>query len=147
MKKLLFISAFLLMGKFCFSQEINSSSPTIDAVPTRSVEVQDENKVYNTEGLDIKPDFPGGMSLFYRYVTINFKMPKSKNFKGGKVISVFILEKDGSITDVRIMKHPGFDTDKETIRVLSECPKWKPGVLNGKNVRTLYTLPINLGSN
>lgn len=147
MKKWLFISAFLLMGKFCFSQEINSSSPTIDAVPTRSVEVHDENQIYNSTGLETKPEFPGGNSMFYKYVSNNFRMPKAKDFKGGKVIVSFVIEKDGSVTDIKVIRHPGFETDKETVRLLKSSPKWKPGIQNGKNVRALYTLPINLGSN
>ena len=147
MKKWLFISAFLLISKFGFSQEISISSPTIDAAPTRSVEIQDENQIYNSSGIETKPEFPGGNAMFYKYVSKNFRMPKAKDFKGGKVIVSFVIEKDGSVTDIKVIRHPGFETDKETVRLLKSCPKWQPGVQNGRNVRALYTLPITLSSN
>lgn len=146
MKKLLFISAFIFAGNFGFSQE-NINAPVLDIAPTRSVEVQDENQIYNASGLETMPEFPGGNAMFYKYVSKNFKMPQEKDFKGGKVIVTFVIEKDGSVTDIKVIRHPGFATDKETVRILKSSPKWKPGVQNGKNVRAQYTLPINLSSN
>ena len=142
MKKWLFISAFLLIGKFGFSQEISISSPTIDAAPTRSVEIQDENQIYNSSGLETKPEFPGGNAMFYKYVSKNFRMPKAKDFKGGKVIVSFVVEVDGSLSSFVIDEDLGFGTGKEAIRVLKKSPKWTPATQNGVPVRATYSLPI-----
>ncbi|WP_269241563.1 energy transducer TonB [Flavobacterium limnophilum] len=66
---------------------------------------------------------------------------------GGKVYVTFIIEKDGSISDVKVLRDVGFGTGKEAIRVLELCPKWTPGRQNGKNVRCSYSLPISLQAN
>jgi hypothetical protein len=104
-----------------------------------------ENRiVYNTATVEFAPEFPGGMSSFYQFIGDNFKSPSAVDFLGGKVFVSFVIEKDGSVVDIKVMKHVGFDTDKETIRVLELCPKWKPAQQFGKNVRCMYSLPIVL---
>lgn len=102
------------------------------------------DKVYNAAGVDVKPEFLGGIEEFYKFIAKNYKLPSSKDFSGGKVYVSFIVEKDGSLVDIRVLKDVGIDTGKEAIRVLELCPKWSPGVLNGKRVRCSYCLPINL---
>ena len=60
----------------------------------------------------------------------------------------FVIEKDGSMTDIKVLRNPGYGLDKEAIRVLKALKtKWKPGVKNGKYVRTQYTLPIKIQMN
>lgn len=93
--------------------------------------------------LDKQPAFPGGMNNFYSYVAKNFKAPETELAKTIKVYVSFVIEKDGTMTDIQVIRNPGFGLDKEAIRVLKNLKtKWSPGILNGKPVRTSYNLPI-----
>lgn len=105
-----------------------------------------DSKIYNLAELEIKPAFPGGMSEFYKFISKNFNRPSDKNFKGGKLLIAFIIDVDGSITNIELVRHAGFNTADEAIRVLKKSPKWIPGEKEGKKVRVLYTLPIQLSS-
>lgn len=104
-----------------------------------------ENEVYNTAGITEKPDFPGGIMEFYKFVGNNFKTPSQPNLKG-KVYITFIVEKDGSLSDIKNIRDIGFGTGEEAIRVLKICPNWIPGKLNGVPVRVMYSLPITIQS-
>ena len=107
--------------------------------------VQEDNNVYNTAGIEVKPDFPGGMEKFYKFVGNNYKTPEEEGLKG-KVYVTFVVEKDGSLTDIKVLRDIGYGTGAEAIRVLKKCPKWTPGEQNGKKVRVLYSLPITIQS-
>lgn len=98
-----------------------------------------ENDVYNH--VEVRPQFPGGIQAFYDFVGKTYRIPKVKGLKG-KVFVQFVIEKDGSLTDIKVMRDIGHGTGKEAIRVLKKSPKWTPGVQDGKNVRVLYSLPI-----
>ncbi len=107
--------------------------------------VEEDNNIYNTAGIEVKPDFPGGIEKFYKYVGKNYQVPEEEGLKG-KVFVSFVVEKDGSLTDIKVIRDIGYGTGKEAIRVLRSCPKWNPGEQNGKKVRVLYSLPINIQS-
>ena len=107
--------------------------------------VEEDNTVYNTAGIEVKPDFPGGMEKFYSFVGKNYQTPEEEGLKG-KVYVTFVVEKDGSLTDIKVLRDIGFGTGKEAIRVLNKCPRWTPGEQNGKKVRVLYSLPITIQS-
>lgn len=95
--------------------------------------------------LDVRPAFPGGIDNFYKYVAKNFKTPEMDNEKAIKVYVSFVIEKDGTMTDIRVPRNPGYGLDKEAIRVLKSLKtKWSPGMIKGKPVRTAYNLPINV---
>ncbi|MDI5888983.1 M56 family metallopeptidase [Flavobacterium yafengii] len=118
----------------------------IDAYDSENQFVQKgENEVYNTAGITEKPDFPGGIMEFYKFVGNNFKTPEQPNLKG-KVYITFIIEKDGSLSDIKNIRDIGFGTGEEAIRVLKICPKWIPGKMNGIPVRVMYSLPITIQS-
>lgn len=104
-----------------------------------------ENDVYNTAGITEKPDFPGGIENFYKFVGENYKTPEQPNLKG-KVYVTFTIEKDGSLSDIKNIRDIGFGTGEEAIRVLKICPKWIPGKMNGVPVRVMYSLPITIQS-
>jgi protein TonB len=110
-----------------------------------SAVVEEDNQIYNTAGIEVKPDFPGGMDKFYSYVGKNYQTPEEEGLKG-KVYVTFVVEKDGSLTDIKVIRDIGYGTGKEAIRVLSKCPRWNPGEQNGKKVRVLYSLPITIQS-
>jgi len=107
--------------------------------------VEEDNAIYNTAGIEVKPDFPGGLEKFYKFVGKNFQVPEEEGLKG-KVFVTFVVEKDGSLTDIKVIRDIGYGTGKEAIRVLKSCPKWNPGEQNGKKVRVLYSLPISIQS-
>ncbi len=109
-----------------------------------------QNKNENTEifaigkETDLKePSFPGGLSEFYKFIAQNFKMPK--NFKSNeKLIASFIVEKDGSLTNIDVKKDLGSGTKEEAIRVLKNSPKWIPAKIKNETVRYQYVLPIKI---
>ncbi len=107
--------------------------------------VEEDNNIYNTAGIEVKPDFPGGLEKFYKFVGKNFQVPEEEGLKG-KVFVTFVVEKDGSLTDIKVIRDIGYGTGKEAMRVLKSCPKWNPGEQNGKKVRVLYSLPITIQS-
>lgn len=100
-----------------------------------------EETIYNTAGVEKRPDFPGGLKEFYNYIGQNFKTPDVKGLSG-KVVVTFVIEKDGSVTDIKVLRDIGFGTKEEAIRVLKNSPNWIPGEQEGKKVRVLYALPI-----
>lgn len=89
------------------------------------------------------PEFPGGYTALMKYINSNMKYPSNKDVSG-KVFLEFVVEKDGSIGSIEVTKgiddYPEFEN--EAIRLLENCPKWKPGKIGGKYVRSIYRLPI-----
>ena len=91
------------------------------------------------------PEYPGGMQALFEYLSQNVKYPEDaeKQKVEGRVIATFVVETDGSISNVEVVK-PAFPSlDAEAVRVLSGMPKWSPGMQSGKVVRVKYTVPIN----
>lgn len=90
------------------------------------------------------PEYPGGMSAFMKWLTNNLKYPyiAQKNKKQGKVIVAFIINKDGSISDIKLVKGVDASLDREALRVINMMPKWKPGKDNGKPCRTYFCIPV-----
>ncbi len=107
--------------------------------------VEEDNTVYNVAGIEVKPDFPGGLEKFYGFIGKNYQTPEEEGLKG-KVYVTFVVEKDGSLTDIKVIRDIGYGTGKEAIRVLNKCPKWTPGEQNGKKVRCTFSLPISIQS-
>ena len=89
------------------------------------------------------PSFPGGN--VQKWIAKNVKYPvlAMENGIQGKVFIQFVIERDGSITDVKVLRGVDASLDKEAVRVVKAMPKWKPGKQRGKPVRVSYTLPIN----
>ena len=106
----------------------------------KDVKIVEDNTVYNA--VEVKPDFPGGLQKFYDFVGKNYRAPEEDI--RGKVYVQFVVEKDGSLTDIKVMRDIGYGTGAEAIRVLKKSPKWKPGIQNGRPVRVLYSLPISI---
>lgn len=88
--------------------------------------------------------FEGGMDEFYKYVSKNLNYPKQAKKQGieGRIFLQFVVDKDGSLTDIKVVKGIGFGLDEEAKRVLSECPKWKPARQRGKVVKVRMSIPI-----
>ena len=90
------------------------------------------------------PEYSGGMEELMKYLQKNVKYPKEAQEQGkqGRVIVEFVVEKDGSITDTKVMKPVDPLLDAEALRVVSAMPNWNPGKQRGKEVRTRFTLPV-----
>lgn len=119
---------------------------TVEPVGTGTAAVvEEDNTIYSTAGIEVQPEFPGGIQKFYAFVGKNYQMPEEEGLKG-KVYVSFVVEKNGELTDIKVLRDIGYGTGKEAIRVLKSCPKWTPAEQNGKKVRCAYTLPISLVS-
>jgi len=102
-----------------------------------------KDHIYKVNELTRKAEYPGGLGAFYRYVNQNFRMPE--NLDGTAHIYVsFIIEKDGRLSDIKVIRSPNMDLSVEAIRLLNESEKWIPAELNEKKVRTIYNLPITV---
>lgn len=104
----------------------------------------DSNKVeYKYDAIEIRPIPKRGMDDFNRHIARTFNMPKVEGLKG-KIYVKFVVEKDGSITDVKVLRDIGYGTGNEAIRVLTNYGVWIPGVQRGIKVRTTFSLPISV---
>lgn len=115
----------------------------IEASP--AVAAQDaDSKVYDMNLVESAPEFNGGQRELNKYISNNIKYPAAarQNNIQGKVYLSFIVEKDGSINDIKVKQGIGSGCDEEAIRVLRSSPKWKPGMIKGSAVRTYCILPV-----
>ena len=100
------------------------------------------NKVFDV--VEEMPSFPGGQGALMSFLSSNIKYPvvAQENGVQGRVIVGFVVEKDGSISDVKVMRSVDPSLDREAQRVVKAMPKWKPGKQNGSAVRVKYTVPV-----
>jgi len=128
--------------------------PTADIViaepvgegPKREAAVAvDDNKVYDFVSIEKVPEYPGGMPAFYKYLGSAIKYPPmaQENNVQGKVSLSFVVERDGSLTDITVIRGPGSGTNEEAVRVLKASKRWIPGIQNGKPVRVKYNIQVN----
>ncbi len=106
----------------------------------KDVKIVEDNTIYNA--VEVKPDYPGGIQKFLDFVGKNFNAPE-EDVKG-KILVTFVVEKDGTLTDIKVLRDLGYGTGNEAIRVLKKSVKWKPGIQNGRPVRVQYSLPISI---
>lgn len=99
----------------------------------------------NPEKVDIPAEFPGGINKARLFLANNITYPDEavENEVNGTVQVKFTVEKDGSISNIVILKKLGYGCDEEVIRVLKRMPKWTPAKLDGKFVRSYYTMPVS----
>ncbi len=102
----------------------------------------EEEKVFDV--VEQMPSYPGGDAALFKYLSDNIKYPTIAEENGvqGRVIVTFVVERDGSITDVKIVRAVDPSLDREAVRVVKSMPSWIPGKQNGKSVRVKYTLPV-----
>lgn len=111
-------------------------------VLTNSVKAQ---KIYDFVSVDQVPSFPGGITKFYEYMSNEIKYPaKAKQDQvKGKVFVSFVVEKDGKLGDVTVVRKLSKETDAEAVRVIKNSPKWIAGKKNDKAVRVKYNINVN----
>lgn len=145
---------FLILIAICFTQNTHCQNYPIkgDADmpineesnrnhPQKSVPNDDFN-IYNADYIDLKPQFPGGAEALEKFIKNNYKNPKDEI--RGKVYINFVIEKDGALSDIKIIRDIGYETGAEAVKVMKKSPKWIPGKLKNKFIRTSYILPISV---
>lgn len=130
MKKLIILSLMALFGLTTVSAQ-------------KTVVAQKNQKVFDV--VEQMPEYPGGIQALFEYLSQNVKYPADaeKQKIEGRVIANFVVETDGSISNVEVFRPVFPSLDAEAVRVLSAMPKWKPGMQSGKVVRVKYTVPIS----
>ena len=116
-----------------------------DAPPTiPPVAVDEDDNPLNFRIVEQLPEYPGGMAALVQWLTRNIIYPQEarKNNIQGRVVVSFIINTDGSLSDIHLTKPAHFLLDREALRVAKLMPKWKPGIANNKPCRTLFAIPI-----
>lgn len=110
--------------------------------PPKPVEEEATEEIFVV--VEQQPEFPGGTGALMKFLGDNIKYPVIAQENGiqGRVITTFVVERDGSITDVQVVRGQDPSLDKEAVRVIKTMPKWKPGQQRGKPVRVRFTLPV-----
>ena len=134
MKKLILMS---MMAVICL----------MTASAQKTVVSQSNQSVFDS--VEQMPEFPGGMSALIDFLSSNIKYPEDaiKQNVGGRVMVMFVVETDGSISNVRVARTVFPSLDSEAIRVVKSMPKWKPGREKGREVRVNYTIPVVFSTN
>ena len=103
---------------------------------------EEETKVFDV--VEVMPTFPGGQQALFEWLSKNIKYPvvAEENGVQGRVIVTFVVERNGSITDVQVAKSVDPSLDKEAVRVVKAMPHWIPGKQNGSAVRVKFTVPV-----
>ena len=106
-------------------------------------EEEKEDEIFQVVEQD--PEYPGGIEALYKYIQSNIKYPQlaKENNITGRVFVTFVVEKDGSVSNVKAARDIGGGCGAEAVRVVKSMPKWTPGKQRGKAVRAAYTLPVN----
>ena len=106
-----------------------------------------EDKVF--DAVEQQPSFPGGQGAMFSYISNNLQYPEKAKEKGvqGRVVVKFIVEKDGSISNVEVNQSVNLDLNNEAMRVIKNMPKWNPAKQNGTEVRAYYYVPVTFRLN
>ncbi|ERI80925.1 TonB-dependent receptor [Bacteroides pyogenes F0041] len=123
--------------------EDNAPKVEVKYVPVQVVETEPEEQTI-FEVVEHMPEFPGGQAALMQYLAKNIKYPTiaQENGTQGRVIVQFVVNRDGSIVDAKVVRSVDPYLDKEALRVINTMPKWKPGMQRGKPVRVKYTVPV-----
>lgn len=129
--------------------KINLDIETTTETVVAPVEIMAVEEKENVDEIVLFPEsnaaFEGGLGAFYKYVSDEVKYPAQARRieREGKVFVEFVINRDGSVTDIKVIKGIGAGCDEEAIRVIQKSPKWTPGKQRGKPVRQRMVLPIN----
>jgi len=123
--------------------DVDKTDHVIKIAEQQTPAVLDENEIVH-DVVEQMPSFPGGDAALTQYLSSNVKYPAVAVENGiqGRVVCKFVVERDGSITDVRVVKSVDPSLDKEAVRVIRAMPRWFPGRQNGAAVRVNYTVPV-----
>ena len=129
------------------TQDFNEGSEEGTKVITENMQIVEEKVEEDRtvfEVVEQMPSFPGGDAALMSFLSKNIHYPAIAEENGiqGRVVATFVVERDGSISDVKVVKSIDPSLDKEAVRVLKSMPKWIPGKQNGSPVRVKYTVPV-----
>lgn len=138
----------MFIGSVSFAQDSETTAENQKSTKQTKETASVAELIYNTNDLIKKPEYPGGIQDFYKFIGANYKMPKTPPnvFLKGKIHLTFIVEKDGSLTDIKIVNDIGYGTGEEAARVVKLSKKWIPGKTSEGTVAVLYSLPITIQS-
>ena len=142
------LALLLIVNARASAQQVKKTDETVYEFSTKDItdikiKKVDNDSIYQI--VEVMPEFPGGTEKFMEYLSGNIKYPEEAKEKGisGRVFIQFVVEKDGSVSNVKVAKGIGKECDDEAVRVVKAMPKWKPGLMKGKPVRVNYMLPVN----
>jgi len=127
----------------------DDSGADLNITPTSSVgpgdNVTENTTVYSLGTIEVMPQFPGGEAAWQKFLKKHLRYPLQAIDAGigGKVYVSFIVEKDGHLSDIALVRGVGYGLDEEAQRVLKLAPNWSPGIQNGQKVRVRYMMPFN----
>ena len=138
------VVAGLSVGLLGASQVALAQQPDTLRMDTIHEEVIEDGELFGCI-VETMPSFRGGQQKLFEFLGNNLVYPQEAKEAGieGQVFVEFYIEKDGSVTDGKVLKGIGYGCDEEALRVIGLMPKWYPGKQRGKAVRVRYTLPIN----
>ena len=128
----------ILFSLLIMSVSINAYSPEIEDVAATP------EPLANYDEIDLFAEFPGGDNEMYKFIKTNLHYPPSAKESGiqGRVTCRFIIEKDGTISNIKVVRSLHTLLDKEAVRVIESMPKWTPAKRNGEPVRVVFCIPI-----
>lgn len=141
----------ILLGLMLVSFVGYPQEPNIDDLDEGEVvidishsDINDPNQIHTV--VEVLPEYPGGIQEFYKYIAQNYRIPNElqKTGANGAIYINFVVEKDGSLSDIKVVRDLGYGTGAEAIRVLKLAGKWKAGLIDEKPVRVHHMLPIRL---
>ena len=115
------------------------------AVSSQNNEKRDNSPVYDIAGIDIKPEFPGGLVSLNALVNESYLKAGFESEVKGKMNFMFVIEKDGSLTDIKILRNVDLPKTKALIQIMENLPKWNPGKQNKQIVRVRCALSLMIG--
>jgi len=141
---------FTLIFTITFAENIIAQSDSHETAQIAQVQKVEKSTLPSAQDdpifavVEKMPEFPGGKDAFTKYLVNNIKYPENarKNGIHGRVFVTFVVEKNGKITGIRVIRGVDEELDKEAVRVVSEMPKWKPGIQKGNPVRVQFNVPI-----
>lgn len=117
---------------------------TAEALPrtTNAHEVPEQDPVF--EVAEVMPEFPGGTPALFEFISRHLQYPQEAidNQTEGRVVLQFVVDKEGKVTDIRVVRSINPTLDRAAIDVIRTLPDWKPGMQNGQPVNVRYTLPV-----
>lgn len=127
--------------------EVSQETAVAEYIPYVPIEEEEEEVIESDQifvVVESMPEFPGGNLALMRYLQENIKYPALAKEMGikGRVFLSFVVEKDGSVTDVQVLRGIGGGCDEEAIRVIESMPRWKPGTQRNHPVRVQFNLPV-----
>ncbi len=125
--KYLFILAFLCVSVGAFAQH-------------------EDDTIYNITDVSKAPQYPGGTTAFYRFISQNFSVDRLGN-RQGRIVVQFVVEKDSTVSNITVLKSIGGNSGREAVRAVKKAGKWIPGEIDGQYVRTRQEVPIQVRKN